>query len=580
MQRYVKNCRIVSLPPSAKTPVNLTPEFYSALDPDISSDGYYIIFSGKKNPQDYWQIWRMKADGSEKTQITKEAGDCVMPVFAGNRFYLDDPQPTPQIIYAGTAHCWKNNLEDGPVYALYGTDHQGKVIRRLTFNLYSDFSPDVLPNGRIVFSSMQPSYERITPSLKLAFFAINNDGTDLMPFFGNHEPPVYKSDIRISHEDQRIYFIESDKTDFLGGGNIAYLSQRRPLHSYKKISQTAVGYYKSPAPLPGDGLLASYRTNHMDSVYALYTVNTATGECAKKIYGTTEWHCLDAQILAPYQPVKGKSNWLIPGAVNGVFYCLNSYQTNQDRATKINQGDFKFVRVIEGLAIDKDKSGPENSNLTPFAPARILGIAPVEEDGSFHVRVPAEIPVSFQMLDTHKMVLDRQKTWTWVIGNENRGCIGCHENKELSPENKLVKAITKPAVDLTTQVKERRTVDFKNQIAALIQKKCATSQCHISGKALPVFETKQSFDVYNTLLQPIQDRTQEHYVLPGYAKQSPLIWHLFGKKLVNENIAYSSKISQMPPENPLSEEEKLLIIEWIDMGAHWDLLSTDYISKD
>ena len=30
----------------------------------------------------------------------------------------------------------------------------------------------------------------------------------------------------------------------------------------------------------------------------------------------------------------------------------------------------------------------------------------------------------------------------------------------------------------------------------------------------------------------------------------------------------------MPPENqiPLTEEEKLLFIEWIDLGAQWDLL--------
>ncbi len=57
-----------------------------------------------------------------------------------------------------------------------------------------------------------------------------------MPFYGNHQQPVNKIDVHLSDTNQSIYFIESDKTDILGGGNIAYLSQRRPLHSYKKIT--------------------------------------------------------------------------------------------------------------------------------------------------------------------------------------------------------------------------------------------------------------------------------------------------------------------------------------------------------
>ena len=90
-----------------------------------------------------------------------------MPVHAGNRFYLNDPQPTPQIVYAGNEHSWYNELESTSTLALYGIDLEGKQKYRLTYNLYSDFSPDVLPDGRIVFSSWQPSGEG---KLALMFF--------------------------------------------------------------------------------------------------------------------------------------------------------------------------------------------------------------------------------------------------------------------------------------------------------------------------------------------------------------------------------------------------------------------------
>ena len=583
-KRYTKNCRIVSLISSAAEPTNLTPEFYSASDPDVSFDGQYIIFSGRQKAKDYWQIWKMKIDGSEKIQITKEAGDCIMPVYAGNRFYLNDPKPTPQIIYSGTAHNWKNNLESGPVYSLYATDALGKTIRRLTFNLYSDFSPDVLPNGRIVFSSLQLSGKENIPRGKLSLFAINNDGTDLMTFYGNHVKPVYKNGNHISDYDHRIYFIESDKPDMLGGGDIAYLSQRRPLHSYQKITRTANGTYHSPCPLPDGGLLASFRQNQPDNAYALYRFDPETGEQVEQILETPGWHCLDAQIRAPHPMVKGRSNWLIPGAATGVFYCLNSYQTNFIRNEEIKSGDFKYVRIIEGLP--GIKKGPPGSaadtwseGLIQSTPVRIVGVAPVEPDGSFHVRVPAKIPLTFQLLDDHQMTIARQNTWTWVMGNENRGCIGCHEDRELSPVNALVAAVTKPPVELTAGIDERRTIDFRHQIAPLIIAKCATPQCHVTGKATPNLEHKQaqlnSVEVYKSLLRSVAGRAGEYYIVPGYAKRSPLVWHLFGRRLTNGNTNYTGVVAQMPPKYPLSDEEKLLFIEWIDLGARWNVLHAE-----
>jgi dipeptidyl aminopeptidase/acylaminoacyl peptidase len=584
-ERYAKNCRIVSLVSTEQETTNLTPEFYSASDPAISFDGKYIVFAGKKTAKDFWQIWKMKVDGSEKNQVTKEDGDCVMPVYAGNRFYLNDPSPTPQIIYAGTAHNWENNLESGKVYSLYGTDLQGETIHRLTFNLYNDFSPNVLPNGRVVFSSRQFSDEEELPNGKLAFFVINNDGTDLMPFYGNHEQPVNKIDVHLSDTNQSIYFIESDKTDILGGGNIAYLSQRRPLHSYEKITRISKGFYLTPCLLPDGNLLVSFRSFKEDDVYTLYYLNSVTGEREKLLLKTPGWHNLDVQLNASHPKVKGRSNWLIPGADNGVFYCLNSYQTNLDRETTIKHGDFKFVRIIEGIVVENDTAKTHmvdspQSSLSQVAPSQIIGTAPVENDGSFHVRVPAEIPLSFQMLDENKMMIDRQKTWTWIIGNENRGCIGCHENREMSPPNVLVDAIRKPPVELIPAIENRRTVDYRNQIAPIIRTKCATSQCHISGGILPNLENKRSqsndFAVYKTLMKPIKSRPQEKYVVPGYAKRSPLVWHLFGERL-EDRISYNvTDILAMPPEYPLTDEEKMLFIEWIDLGAHWDLLQYNY----
>lgn len=588
LHRYVDGARIVILQKSVTKPVNLTPEFTAACDSDVSFDGKTIIFAAKKSPEDSWQIWRMNYDGSQKVQITHEEGDCYAPVHAGNRFYLNDPQPTPQIIYVGTTHGWKNEHEVGPATALYGTDPKGKTIHRLTFNLHSDFSPDILPDGRILFTSLQHYGDRFQPTGVFALFAINNDGTDLMPFYGNHEMPFYKDMAKNSATDDRVYFIESDQAVWLGGGDIAYISRRRPLQSYNTLSHEDNGLFHSPCPVPDHGLIASFRSKMPSAVFGIYQINPTSGKRQKKIFHESGWHSIDAHVFMSHPKVKGRSNWLIPGAKTGVFYCLNSYRTNLREDGEIAPEAIKYVRVIEGLPQKERRNKSEihseadnearqqkvSGNV--FGPRRILGVAPVEKDGSFQIRVPAETPLSFQLLDSDLLALRSQKAWIWVMGNENRGCIGCHEDRELTPPNKLVDAVIKPPADLTLPPERRRTVDFRHQIAPIIKSKCSTSGCHVSGKARLDLEITQrtEYDIYKTLTEPIPGHQNERYVVPGKARESPLIWHLFGKKLGCKHTNYTGKITQIHSEKLLKSRERILFIEWIDLGAQWDLRST------
>jgi hypothetical protein len=563
LNTYLEGTRIVLLQKNAGQPMNLTGEFAAACDPDISFDGNTIIFSGQKFPGDLWQIWRMSYDGSQKVRITDEKGDCYAPVHAGNRFYLDDPQPTPQIIFVGNAHSRAAGPEGGTAASLYATDAEGKTVRRLTFSLDGVFSPDVLPNGRIVF----PSLQRGGLDGVLALMAINNDGTDLMSFYGNHEPPYFKRMVHVSTSDDRVYFIESDNPHALSGGDISFVSRRRPLHSYTNLHHEKGGTFLSPSVLPGFGLVASFRSEKKNSVFSIYAIDAESGRRKKEIFAETGWHSVDTQTLSPSSPVKGRSNWLIPGAQTGVFYCLNSYITNLNDGEEIRPGSIRYVRVIEGLSqkADSYESGLDSRGVNgdyrqgTFTPQRILGVAPVEKDGSFHIRVPAEIPITFQLLDDDQMSLRSQQSWSWVMGNENRGCIGCHEDPELSPPNRLVQAVKKPPVELLLPPDQRKTVDFRHQIAPIIESTCAKAGCHIAGQTpsgLILLGQENNFEVYRSLTET---KERGRYVIAGRARTSPLINHLMGENPVHRNL--------------LSPEERLLFVEWIDLGAQWDIAS-------
>ena len=79
---------------------------------------------------------------------------------------------------------------------------------------------------------------------------------------------------------------------------------------------------------------------------------------------------------------------------------------------------------------------------------RVLGEAPIESDGSFHIEVPAQRPLRFQLLDDEGTVIGEQKSWTWVMPREWRGCVGCHEDREMVAPNILADAVVKPAVPI------------------------------------------------------------------------------------------------------------------------------------
>jgi hypothetical protein len=548
LDRYVDGARIVRVDRSTGRVVVLTPEFTAACDPDVSADGKTIVFAGKRRPQAPWHIWTMHADGSRKKQLTRGPGQHVAPAFAGARFYLDDPQPTPQIVFAASTPDWGS-------YALYGSDVRGAVVHRLTFSPQSDFSPAILPTGQVVFSRWQRDEDGVAADSTMALLTVSIDGTDFMPFYGNHAPPRYKDMPAIAPAGDRVYFIESDHLRWLGGGNLAYVSWRQPFHSHTTLTgdADAPGLFHSPTPLPGGGLLASYR--RPDSVFAVYRIDPESGRRLEKVFGQPGWHSIDTQVLAPRPPFTGKSDWLKPGVTTGVFYCLNSYRTSPGEGVDRSvapPGTIKHVRLIQGP--------------TP----RILGIAPVEPDGSFHIRVPAETPITFQLLDEDYVALRTQRTWTWVMGNENRGCIGCHEDPRQSPPNRLVAAIRKPAVNLVLPLARRRTVDFRHQIAPILASHCATSGCHAPGQATPALGqpgAKLSDSalraVYTSLVRSPAAARGGAYVVPGSAKDSPLIRLLLGRTT-------HTPPQGMPPHDVLDQRDLIVFIEWVDLGAEWE----------
>jgi hypothetical protein len=223
-----------------------------------------------------------------------------------------------------------------------------------------------------------------------------------------------------------------------------------------------------------------------------------------------------------------------------------------------------------------------------------VGEAPVEADGSFNVEVPANTPLLLQTLDERGLAL-ANCGWIWVQPKEKRGCIGCHEDPERIPENEYVLALRRPSNRLVLPPNQRRSISFRQDIAPLLQKHCATADCH-GGKDTPVClpltaeqPTERDLEAaYAALVTPARGKAKPaaegpqpgKYVDAGRARTSRLIWHLAGGDTSRPwdrddgaARAQPREVKLMPPAqhgNPLNAEELRTVIQWIDLGAQYE----------
>lgn len=547
------------LPGGAVRP--LVKDFESAADPDVSFDGKRILFAGRKTASSNWEIYEINADGSGLRQITRGLGDCRNPVYQSSIFYLDDEAPHYQVTFVSTAAGEYNEYGPIPASNLYSIRLDGTQPRRLTFQVSSSFDPFQMQDGRILFSAWRwHTLEGGGPLGRVELYGINLDGTDFAAFSGMQGRRI--KHMACTTPKRMVVFIESSEALWDGAGSVGTLSLRRNLHSYRALTPPEAGLYHSPSPLPDGPVLISRRPANGKGTHAIYRLDPETGR-AEPVFDDPKFHDIQAKLVAPREEPDGRSSVVVDSEPDGVFYCLDLYTTDFSDRNWMPPGSVKRLRVLEAVPRTPAASGTETRS--PLLHRRLLGEVDVEDDGSFHIQVPANLPIQLQALDADGMAL-RSSAWIWVKNKEHRGCIGCHEDGERTPENVAAKALSHPAARLNLPVEKRRTVDFRRDIMPLLAAGCASGACHPAGSKLPLHSPEAA---YKALLAG--------YVTPGQARTSPLVWSIHGRNTSRPwDGAAAAPVAAMPPagSKPLTAAQKRAIVEWIDFGAHWEALPT------
>jgi hypothetical protein len=461
------------------------------------------------------------------------------------------------------------------VQSIEPIEGRGTITWRATFNLSHDFSPTVLRDGRVLFSSWQQQGHRRPPHGMIALMTMNWAGTGLNAFYGNHQGKTVKS-MACEMPDRKLVFIESDGSSGDGSGQLASVSFKRPLRSHQTLSD-GKGRYKTPHAFPGSRLGVSYTPNPGSKSYGIHLFSYKRNTAGRVVYDDPEWDDIDAVPVVPREEPMGRITIVVDSKETGSLQCLNVYDSDRPESATIEEGDVKRVRLVEGIAASHTGTLESGANAAEarFANTRILGEAPVEPDGSFYVEVPGDTPFYIQALDGDGMALQTMRGWMWVRKGSRRGCIGCHENKELAPENRATQALIKAEpTRLLTPPEERRTATFREKVAPIIQERCLG--CH-GGRAprgdlyLGEGEYTDMRRAYETLTLPADGggeatATGGKYVHRGSARKSPLMWLLFD--VPGEETGRGGTHSH--PHVSLSDREKRAFVEWIDLGGQWD----------
>jgi hypothetical protein len=571
---YGAGARLLLLEPDGTT-VDLAPEFASACDPDVSFDGKRLLFAGQKTASDPWNIWEMQTDGTSLRQITKEELDARHPLYLATFYTITSSEPWYTILFVRDDGVL-NETATAPGTSLYTVRLDGSERRRITFHPGNDRTPYLMQDGLLLFAGSRSTSESHQDSSRVGLFAIQTDGID----YASYSSPAGK---RIQHmptvtSDGTVIFVEADTLDWDGAGQLASVQTRRPHHSYRSLTGEADGRFHSPSALEDGTILVSRRLE--GDVLRLVRFSPSEG-VLDTVYGDPSYHALHARVVARRPEPDGRSSTVRPESPTGKLFCLDVYESDAAFAA-VEPEAAKRVRVIEGLPRQNLRQPSESfasSQELIRLPRRLLGEAPVEKDGSFHIDIPADLPVQLQLLDADGLAL-ASCDWIWVKQREFRGCIGCHEDPELTPPNRFVEAARRPATELTLPPDQRRTVSFQNHVLPLLRAYCLS--CHRNGGA-----ADESGLTMGSMDGPAEEReayeellaTKDGLVDPGRARTSRLIWRLFGRATSRPWDVGAKPAEAVPTDHAeiLTPEERAVFVEWIDLGAQW---TSDFGEED
>jgi len=405
----LEGSRLIAIDPDRpdKPSSLLSKAFESACAPAVSNDGRYLFFQGKKEGDDVWQIWIMDLKKKSTRRVTDQPEDCTNPASL----------PDGTLIFSKAGM-----IKDARINTLFRCNRDGSGLSQLTFNLGKNLYATVLQEGRVLFVSSQQYPESKTPKLMV----MRPDGTKSEIYY-NGSDGSYPITRAVESKDDYVYFIGN-------GGILMRLHHYRPLHTAVRLSEGVSGKFAAVIPCEEERCLVSYQPCEGE-LYALYEFNTISREEPTLLYKG------DGHVTDPVRITAMKERpRILPSAVN------RDNPTGLLMSQDINHSMMPFNPLVTGDTLA--------DRIRVCGVDGLLDEVEVEDDGSFYMKLDADKPYRIETLNAQGETVRGPSDWIYLRPNERRGCVGCHADPELAPENIQPMAVKGPPVVLSVMKKK------------------------------------------------------------------------------------------------------------------------------
>jgi len=411
----------------------LTRGFAAAGRPSLSYDATKVLFVGRRDAGAEDSVWEVGVDGTGLRDVVAPAGGTDRAIYLSTLYTIQSERPMPRIAYRAVGY--------GGEPQLFSCGIDGEDVRPITFAPGGVFDPVLLSDGRLLFGMDGPGEPTSSgvPPRGGTWFTSNIDGTDLFPFAAAHEPVRSRGAAFESFDDEVLYLERRSGTD-PGFDTIVAVARTDSLISRRVVARIQGGGLFDAAALPGGGLLATHKASSAATI-GVFAVR-GSRVVSRPVMDDNKWHEVDAEAVVARARPPGRSSVVAPSRGSGRLYCLDAYLSVTEAGRRIERGQLRQVRFLtphrapSGRADDRAATRSET-----HAGDAVLGHVPVEADGSFSVELPARTPFRMESLDDAGTVVQSMRTWMWVMPGERRGCIGCHEDRAMTPPNRHVTAL-------------------------------------------------------------------------------------------------------------------------------------------
>lgn len=386
------------------------------------------------------------------------------------------------------------------------------------------------------------------------------------------------------------------------------------------------GLYQQPFALSESSFLVAFSYNYPKT----YTHGFNFGLYYIDIFGNKELIHRDP-VLSVWYPTALKKRAtppVIPDAPDSQNSYAQVYVTDIHQGMEgVEKGEIRYIRVAHHTEWPAEQINNEPHSFNHYhyqpsgawsrtlgvwtwGPARVIGLVPVEEDGSAYFKVPSNTPVYFQALDENLLEVRRMRTFVTMNRGETRGCTGCHETRDEAPMalHYVPKALHRePSTPKAPGWGDTVLPDFEEHIQPIFANNCISCHGEIDPAAGLDFSSQRIdgyYQSYRTLFglkpndpTPVQEVNafeltfgKGHNIVSDREALQKMINHTYPGQLISISNRYSdnsvtevrqfgssqSKLVQVllsedhQKKIQLSPQEWEDLVTWIDLNApYW-----------